>query len=222
VYLNFRNFAAMVENEAREARNEMLSVFDHRDAGAGAGGGEGEFGAADSDDSAISLKEAELERRVQELSLEQRDTYDGVVHYVSNRSELAPQLLMIIAGAAGVGKSKLLIAVVLYMRLQFGSKAVEVLAQTNAAAWLVDGHTMESACPKEITMRTSNDRGKLRQTKALEAFRARFANVRLIIFEENSLTPCEDLLHAHECFKLAFPERGDRPFAGCNVGLEIK
>ena len=88
---------------------------------------------------ALSAKQHELERRVTELSVEQRDAYDCIVYYTEPGSR-AGQLLMILGGAAGTGKSKVLLAIVLYLRLQYGAKAVEVVAETNAAARLVDNN----------------------------------------------------------------------------------
>ena len=216
-YTRLRNFAATTEREAKEARDVALSVFDSRGAKS-SNGDEDDFSAASSvDETAISLKEAELERKLEELSPEQRDAFECIKHYVKVGSK-AGQLVKILAGAAGVGKSKLLHVIVLWVRLQFGSKSVEVTAHTNAAARLVDGHTFDSIFLKFITMCAKDEKARTRQANAISAFRARFANVRLIIFEENSFTSCEDVLRAHECFQLAFPERAHLPFAGFHVG----
>ena len=217
-YSHLRNFAAVSEKLAKEARAEALSVFDSgRRDGAGAAGMEGgaDFGDASGFDSAISIKEAELEKTLAELSLEQKDAFDCDVHYMGVGST-AGQLLKVLAGAAGTGKSKYLRAVVLWMRLQYGSLCAEVFAQTNAAARLVDGHTIDSMFPSDVTKS-----GSKKQKAAIAAFRTRFEHVRLLIHEEHSLTSSETLLHMNDCFKAAFPEHAKLPFAGKHVNCFV-
>jgi len=121
------------------------------------------------------------------------------------------------AGAAGVGKSKLLKAIVLFLRLQFGSKAAEVVAQTNAAAKLVDGHTIDSTFPAVITKHVSDEKALKRKQTAINSFHERFSHVKLLIHEEHSLTNSETIYHIHCCFCAAFPEKAHLPFAGFHV-----
>ena len=158
----------------------------------------------------------EQEVNVAELSQEQRDSYDCVVHYLAPGSK-AGQLLKFLAGAAGVGKSKLLKAIVLFLRLQFGSKAAEVVAQTNAAAKLVDGHTIDSTFPAVITKHVSDEKALKRKQTAINSFHERFSHVKLLIHEEHSLTNSETIYHIHCCFCAAFPEKAHLPFAGFHV-----
>ena len=218
-YSRFRNFAAVSERLAKEARTEALSVFDfsRREAGGSLSGGS-DFGNGSNDDSAISLKEAELELMLAELSVQQKDAFDCDVHYMSVGST-AGQLLKVLAGAAGTGKSKYLKATVLWMRLQYGSLCVEVVAQTNAAARLVDGHTIDSVFPSAITTAGSSEASGKKQVEAIKVFKTRFEHVRLLIHEEHSLTSSETLLHMNDCFKLAFPELKHLPFAGKHVSI---
>jgi hypothetical protein len=211
-YLELRHFADAKEKEAKQARSEALNIFDR----VASDWHEGDFGQGGNNDSALSSKEMELEVIVAELSQEQRDNYDCVVHYLAPGSK-AGQLLKFLAGAAGVGKSKLLKAIVLYLRLQFGSKAAEVVAQTNAAAKLVDGHTIDSTFPAVITKQVSDEKAMKRKQAAINNFRERFSHVKLLIHEEHSLTNSETIYHIHCCFCAAFPEKAHLPFAGFHV-----
>ena len=173
-YLELRHFVATKEKEAKQSRFEALSVFnrvaDKRPEQTESGA---DFGDVNCNSSAFSAKEMELEKRAAELSEEQRDSYDCVVHYLAPGSQVG-QLLKFVAGAAGVGKSWLLQAIVLYLRLQYGSDAVEVVAQTNAAAKLVDGHTIDSTFPVAITRSASDEIGLKKQRAAIISFRQKF------------------------------------------------
>jgi hypothetical protein len=168
-YRPLRNFVATVESASKERRAESLQVFDDdREGGdAASAATAGDFGESSSSASlsAVTIKEAELDTMVDRLSPEQRDCYDCCVHFMRPGSKEG-QLRIILAGAAGVGKSAFLRTIVLYMRLQYGSKAVEVFAQTNAAAKLVDGHTIASLFPTDITRPTGGDE-KLMNKKTL-------------------------------------------------------
>ena len=213
-FLDMRNFAAKNEQAAKTTRQEALSVFD-RGAGDGGSGGSADFGSASSD-VGICVKERELDSIIAQLSSEQREGFDCVVHHLSPGST-AGHLGMHLAGAAGVGKSKLLMAIVLWCRLQFGSNAVEVTAQTNAAARLVDGHTHASVYPSAITMRANDEKEIKRKTSAIQALRTRLQDTKLLILEEHSLTSSEFMLHIHDCLCAAFPEKAQFPFAAFHV-----
>jgi hypothetical protein len=63
--------------------------------------------------------------------------------------------------------------------------------------------------------------GSKKQAAAIVAFRARFEHVRLLIHEEHSLKSSETLLHMNDCFKAAFPEHANLPFAGKHVNCFI-
>ena len=214
-YLELRHFVATKEKEAKQARSEALHIFD-RGANDGHGQGGADFGNACNSESPLNTKEMELEEQVAKLSKEQRDCYNCVVHYLEPGSK-AGQLLKILSGAAGVGKSTLLEAIVLYLRLQFGSKAAEVVAQTNAAAKLVDGHTIDSTFPEVMTKKAKDEKGLKKKQAAIDAFRERFSSVKLLIHEEHSLTNSETFYRIHCCFCAAFPEKAHLPFAGFHV-----
>ena len=213
-YLELRNYIAAAETTAKEARADALKVFD-RNLGSFQGGND--FGEASSTDCpAFTAKEMELQKTVEKLSAEQLDAYECVAHYTEPGSK-AGQLIMMLAGAAGVGKSKLLKAIVLKLRLQYGSKSTDVVAQTNCAAKLVDGHTVDSTFPSIITRQTSDEKELKMQATAIQSFRDHFFSVKLLIHEEHSLTNSETIYHMHCCFCKAFPEKKTLPFAGFNV-----
>jgi hypothetical protein len=221
-YRALRNFVATVESASKERREQSLQVFD--DDSRARGGAEsaataGDFGESSSSASlsAVTEKEAELDTMVDRLSPQQRDCYDCCVHFMRPGSNEG-QLRIIVAGAAGVGKSAFLRTIVLYMRLQYGSKAVEVFAQTNAAAKLVDGHTYASLFPPDITRPAGgDDKLKKKKTNAIKKFTDRFQATRLLVLEEHSLVSSEDVLHINDCFRVAFPSLASQPFAGKHV-----
>jgi len=122
-------------------RDERLSVYDAKKQSKNSSSE-----SSSSSSSALSPEEMRLQSLMDKLSVQQSDIQNCVSYY-GRKGSKAGQLLMIIAGAAGVGKSLLLSCIALFFRIQYGSKAVEVVAPTNLAARLVDGHTLDSMLP---------------------------------------------------------------------------
>jgi hypothetical protein len=62
-----------------------------------------------------------------------------------------------------------------------------------------------------------DEKGMQKQRTAIAAFRERFKGLQLLLHEEKSLTSSETVYHMHQCFRAAFPENGNLPYAGFNV-----
>jgi hypothetical protein len=212
LYGQLVGFADAQNRLAVQRRQKELSVFDRKDAAAVAREGEPAV------DDVISQHEMKLAQMVDRLSPQQRDAYNCVVYHHTPGRTAGGQLLAIVAGEGGSGKSYWLNVVALFMRLQYGSRAASVTAWTNRAACLVNG---VSFC-RLFALNTGNWRAEMTGHHA-ELRRGRvkekFEPVKVIIIDEKSLLALEQLLGADVLLRWAFPERGDVPFAGISVIL---
>jgi len=122
------------------------------------------------------------------------------------------QVLCMVAGEAGTGKSRAIDVIVLDALLQFGGAGqygpVLVVAKTNAAAHLVGGQTVH----KTFGMHKLNGHENALNRLYTE-LRNRFRPVKAVILDEKSLGSVEDLGHILALWSFAFPEI-DAPFAG--------
>jgi len=114
-----------------------------------------------------------------------------------------------------VGKSEVLKACALGVRLQHGYNSVIIAAKNNRAAKLVGGVTFASLLPIEGL---KNKKIELR-VAALAALRKRFTGVELLMLDEKSLVSLEDVFYLKFFLDLAFPERSHLPVSGFSIIL---
>ena len=152
-----------------------------------------------------------------ELSVEQRDAFDCVASYLHPTQE--KQLLAIWAGEGGVGKSHVLRAVALHVRLQHTYKAVVICAVTNRAANLVGGVTVESLFHFSSMRAVNTKSGLAAWAQSVLSVRTRFEQVKVICVDESSVVSLEGLYDMHIILEHAFPEHRGQPFAGKSVIL---
>jgi Ni2+-binding GTPase involved in maturation of urease and hydrogenase len=215
-YLVMRNFISLNEASAKSAREAELAVFDQPATDLNGGGAD--FGAEWC--SILSEQDQRLQAMVEELSPQQRDLYDCVVHYCSPGSKVG-ELLVHVAGAAGVGKTKVTMTIAFYMHVQYGSKSVAAMAITNLASGNVNGHTIDSLFPSILTENTTDPKRVKLKAAALKTLQAKFDPVHLLIFEEHGTISCEFFYRIDQSLRFAFPKANGRahdlPFAGRHV-----
>jgi len=157
---------------------------------------------------------AQTERRdalLEGLGDKQREVRDALYRAFTADST-DDQVLLMVAGEAGTGKSRVIDVIVLDALLQFGGAGqygpVLVVAKTNAAAHLVGGQTVH----KTFGMHKLNGHENA-LSRLYTELRNRFRPVKAVILEEKSLASLEDLGHILALWRFAFPEI-DAPFAG--------
>ena len=106
-------------------------------------------------------------------------------------------------------------ACALNVRLQHGYKSVVIAAKNNRAAKLVCGVTLASLLPVD---RLNHKKNEFR-VAALASLRRRFTGVKLLMVDEKSLVPLEDLFNLNKYLALAFPELSHLPFCGFSIIL---
>ena len=93
----------------------------------------------------LQANERELEENVAMLSAQQKDTYDAVAAY--HLLGHVCQMMAIVAGEGGMGKTFFLHCIALNIRLQHGAGSIAVAAKTTMAAALINGDTFDSLMP---------------------------------------------------------------------------
>ena len=81
---------------------------------------------------------ARLNKRVRQINTMQKHAYDFAARHLDAEAP-QQQMLCVVIGKAGTGKSRVLRAVQQLWRYQHGAASVALVAQTNAAAHLIDG-----------------------------------------------------------------------------------
>ena len=143
------------------------------------------------------------------LSVKQRQALDLVTdHLFGSASE--EQLLMVVLGTAGTGKSYLINAVRHAFALQSQTHRLRVTAPTGIAAANVSGSTIYSL----LSLLNENLSGS-----RLNFLQSSLQDVSLIIIDEYSFlsVPIFDSLDRQ--LRKIFPSKADRPFGGMNIVL---
>ena len=151
---------------------------------------------------------------------QQGDIYD----YADKRmnDESGKPLMMVVSGAAGTGKTRLIQALVNRGHQQWGKThsqygSVLVVAPTGCAAYNAGGFTWQSALSKGID---SEKKVTKRLTQALvNKIQKKLDGVKMLIFDEFSMLSCKDLVDVDRRLRAAQtdPELQKLPFGGIHV-----
>ena len=167
----------------------------------------------------------QLERAMQEsvasMNTLQRKTFERIKSGVIGGAE---QLLMIISGEAGTGKSYISAAVQLLSKIHYGKTdsligPCLVVAQTGSAAYNIKGFTWHSALNKN-KRDGSNLLTPVSQSTANQ-LQGKLDGVEVVIIDEMSLISLESLVDINRRLQAAQTDklRREQPFGGCHVIL---
>lgn len=125
----------------------------------------------------------------QPLTAEQLKPVDCAAAFTRRDSPEPGQLLMVLAGKAGTGKSKSLEPIIHFCRMQRGSRSVGVTAPTNSAAGLIHGQTINSlfGLDQSGTPKKKLDGSTLAGREAIKKEQDRLDEIVLLIIDEKSM-----------------------------------
>ena len=151
----------------------------------------------------------------------QRKTFERIKSGVLGGAE---QLLMIISGEAGTGKSYISAAVQMLSKIHYGKTdsligPCLVVAQTGSAAYNIKGFTWHSALNKN-KREGSNLLTPVSQSTANQ-LQGKLDGVEVVIIDEMSLISLESLVDINRRLQAAQTDklRREQPFGGCHVIL---
>ena len=153
---------------------------------------------------------------VAQLNTKQRAVRDKMYEKLSDDG--SSQLLLMVAGTAGCGKSKIIEVIELDCLLKYGYKGqlgpIILSAQTNEAAGLIGGGTCDSlmTLPKNWDQMTNCSKAKWVHSK-----QASIENVKVIIIDEKSLIGYKLMGKMLQFWRMVDSENADKPFAGRHV-----
>jgi hypothetical protein len=156
-----------------------------------------------------------LDSKVERLNTEQLRAYHSAVNCISGA--VPTQMVMLVSGEGGTGKSTVIEAVTLYTQLFFGKTvgcwgAVLKTAPTGGAAHNIGGSTWHSALNK-----TTKGRSELKPATVV-ALQRKAAGTQLFVIDEISLLSCEELLDISTRLGVATGRR-ELPFGGLHTML---
>jgi hypothetical protein len=146
-------------------------------------------GSTDATNTIQQALQQEMADLLEPLSAEQKAPFYCVASRTRTHNPVAEQLLAIVAGEAGTGKSKLLSAIIHFVRMNHGSKSVAVTAPTNSAAGLIHGHTINHVFrlnqygTPHTTFDSTTPAGRL----AIDKERGRLDAIKVLLIDEKSM-----------------------------------
>ena len=143
------------------------------------------------------------------LSGKQRLAYDIVADHLFGELHNT-QLLMVVLGTAGTGKSFLINAIRHMFTLHSQSDRVRITAPTGIAAANISGSTIHSL----LSLLKENLTGA-----RLNFLQTSLAHVRLIVIDEYSFLSIPLFATLDRQLRKIFPAKADKPFAGMNILL---
>jgi hypothetical protein len=156
-----------------------------------------------------------LDTKVARLNSEQLRAYHSAVNCISGAVPM--QMVMLVSGEGGTGKSTVIEAVSLYTQIYFGKTvgswgAVLKTAPTGGAAHNIGGSTWHSALNKTKPGITDL------KPATVVALQRKAAGTQLFVIDEISLLSCEELLEISMRLSVATGHR-DLPFGGLHTML---
>lgn len=154
------------------------------------------------------------------LNTEQRRLYDTVTdQYIAELASYGPrQLLLNVDGAAGTGKTFVLLKICARLQ-ELARQAREANpvfrgAPTGVAAFNIVGRTLHSLFRLPVKQKTAD-----LSPATLQSLQAQFQNVKFLIIDEKSMIDLKMLSIIDDRLRLIFPDKADQAFGGLNLLL---
>jgi hypothetical protein len=166
----------------------------------------------------LTEEQTKLGKMIDQCNERQADVVETARPYLEGRDK--NQMLMILSGEGGTGKSHCIHLLTLMTRIVHGKTegrfgSVVKCAPTGGAAFNINGHTWHSACGKGNISKFKV--GTVLKSPKLNKLRRDFKGAVLFILDEMSLASLEDLNEIST--RLSFAMDNDKPFGALHVIL---